>query len=124
MGSLASVDDVKARLTDLDEVEKSRILTVLEEVSALFCHEARRDFADKVPDVVRYRVASITAKILMITPEARAGINSVTSTSGPLTETVSYAGWSLGGQVSLSPDDVRFARSFRRVGQRLFVSAP
>lgn len=123
MDTLASIDDVRPRLT-VETPSDDRILAVLEEVSALFRHEAGQDFTGEVPEAVRLRVAAISAKMLGIPEEARAGISQLSKTTGPTTDSVTFAGWALGGQVSLSPDDLRFARSYRKARYAMIKVVP
>lgn len=66
-----------------------------------------------VPDLVRLTVADIAQKVLTIPDAAQAGVQQRTETTGPFSETVTYATWALGGQATLAPDDRRIAESYR-----------
>ena len=68
---------------------------------------------DEVPDLVRLTIAEVGAKVLSMSAEALQGVSSYTNTDGPFTETRTYAGWSQGGQTTLSPEDKAVAQSFR-----------
>lgn len=75
-----------------------------------------------VPDLVRLTVADVVQKILTIPLEAQAGVQQVTKSTGPFSETHSYATWTLGGQATLSPEDKRIAESFRvQTGRTIHV---
>lgn len=68
----------------------------------------------ETPDLVRDTVADAARQILSIAPEAVAGITQGQETTGPMTESSSYATWAQGGSTRLSPEDRVIARSFRR----------
>jgi len=81
--------------------------------------------AEEVPDLVRLCIAEIAAKVLSISPKARAGITQGTTTTGPFTDTETYATWAIGGQTMLAPDDDKFALSYRLKVPTVWVpSAP
>lgn len=69
--------------------------------------------SEDVPDLVRITVAEIARKVLSIDPHALQGIQQRTETTGPFSDSASYAQWALGGQTALSPADLEVARSFR-----------
>lgn len=66
-----------------------------------------------VPDLVRLTVAEIAKKVLMISPNAQAGMTSSMETTGPFTNQESYATWAQGGQTMLAPSDDAIALSYR-----------
>lgn len=66
-----------------------------------------------VPTLVRSTIADIVQKVLTIPEAAQAGVQQKTETTGPFSETYTYAAWALGGQASFSPDDRRIAESYR-----------
>lgn len=66
-----------------------------------------------VPDLVRLTVAEIGKKVLLISPNAQAGMTSSMETTGPFTDQESYATWAQGGQTMLSPSDDAIALSYR-----------
>lgn len=66
-----------------------------------------------VPDLVRLTVAEIAKKVLMISPDAAAGMSSSMHTTGPFTDQESYATWAQGGQTMLAPSDDQIALSYR-----------
>ncbi len=81
-----------------------------------------------VPDDVRLAVASCVARALNIDPRAVAGQTQAqrTETRGPFSETSSdsFATWAVGGSVTLSPDEVATARSYRAARPRVWVVRP
>ncbi|GAA3581089.1 hypothetical protein GCM10022198_00230 [Klugiella xanthotipulae] len=66
-----------------------------------------------VPDLVRLTVTEIARKVLGISKKALAGVTQYSDTTGPFTESETYATWAQGGQTMLSPDDAATARSYR-----------
>ncbi|QWW20133.1 hypothetical protein I6B53_03280 [Schaalia sp. 19OD2882] len=68
---------------------------------------------DKVPDRVRLQVADSVARLLRADPRAAAGQTQASTTTGPFSESSSFAAWTVGGQGLLSPDDLALARSYR-----------
>ena len=66
-----------------------------------------------VPDLVRLTIADIARKVLSIDKNAASGATQHSETSGPFTDSWTYASWALGGQTMLAPDDVAIADSFR-----------
>lgn len=68
---------------------------------------------DSVPAVVAGQLADSVRRALSIDPRAMAGQTQVSATTGPFTESASFASWAVGGQAMLSPDDIALARSFR-----------
>jgi hypothetical protein len=77
-----------------------------------------------VPDVVRLAVADIARKVLLIPEGARGGVSQFSDTTGPFTESGTYATWAVGGQTMLSPDDNALADSFRVRVPGFLVSVP
>lgn len=75
----------------------------------------------EVPDLVRVTIAELAAKILRIDPTAAAGVTTGTVTTGPFSETRTYAGWAVGGTTMLSPDDQAVALSYRYQGGQVIV---
>lgn len=75
----------------------------------------------EVPELVRLTVADVGRKVLGISSEAVAGVTQHSRTTGPYTESSSYAAWAVGGQTMLSPDDSATALSFRRRVPRVWV---
>lgn len=71
-------------------------------------------YGGEVPDLVRDTVADAARQILSIAPEAVAGMSQGQETTGPMTESSSYATWAQGGSTRLSPEDKETARSFRK----------
>jgi hypothetical protein len=69
--------------------------------------------SDAVPDLAKLTVADIARKVLSVAPEAVSGATQSSTTSGPYTDSATYAAWAVGGQTMLSPDDKAIARSFR-----------
>lgn len=67
-----------------------------------------------VPDLVRLTVAEVAKKVLSIAPKAVAGVVQHSETTGPFTDSDTYATWAQGGQTMLAPADVAIARKFRR----------
>lgn len=67
----------------------------------------------EVPDLVRLAVAEVAVKVLSISDEAKQGVSQGSTTSGPFTDSFTYAAWAVGGQTMLSPDDDRIALSYR-----------
>ena len=74
-----------------------------------------------VPNLVRLTVAEAARRALLIPDEASAGASSHSLTTGSITEQTSFAGWAQGGQATLSPDDIKTARSFRLRSPRVIV---
>lgn len=79
---------------------------------------------ETVPDDVRGAVAGMVARVLAADPRAIAGFSSVTDTTGPFGQTNQIAAWAQGGQILLSPDDMRVAAAHRPRGPRLWVMRP
>ena len=77
--------------------------------------------SDEVPDLVRLTIADIGRKVLSISEHAAAGVTQYSDTTGPWTESYSYATWAVGGQTMLAPDDMATAVSFRRRVPRIWV---
>lgn len=67
----------------------------------------------RVPPVVAGQVADSVRRALGIDPRAAAGVTQAATTTGPFTESASFAAWAVGGQAMLSPDDIALARSYR-----------
>ena len=80
--------------------------------------------SDEIPDLARSTVADIARKVLSIAPEAVAGATQSSTTSGPYTDSATYAAWAVGGQTMLSPDDKAIAKSFVVRPPRLTVMTP
>lgn len=66
-----------------------------------------------VPDVVRLQIADDARQVLQIAPEAVSGQSQITQTSGPYSQSGGFATWAQGGQVRLSIEGQKLARSFR-----------
>lgn len=66
-----------------------------------------------VPDVVRLAVADLARRVLLVHQDASTGVSQRSETTGPFTESQTFAAWAVGGQTMLSPDDVALADSFR-----------
>lgn len=81
------------------------------------------DHGGEVPDIVRLTIAEIAARNVNLDDSARAGLSQFSNVTGPFNESGSFAAWAVGGQVTLSPDDIALARSFRAVVPRVFVQA-
>jgi hypothetical protein len=67
----------------------------------------------EVPDEVRRQIAESAGRVLQIDPAAKAGVDQITETTGPFTETRHMATWAVGGQAMLSPDDLALAAAYR-----------
>ena len=67
----------------------------------------------EVPDVVVAQVADSVARILKIDPKAAAGATQASTTTGPFSQSATFASWTIGGQAMLSPDDIALARQYR-----------
>ena len=67
----------------------------------------------EVPDVVATQIADSVARILKIDPRAAAGRTQTSVTTGPFSESGTFATWAVGGQAMLSPDDIALARQYR-----------
>ena len=67
----------------------------------------------EVPPVVAGQIADSVGRALRIDPRAAAAQTQASTTAGPFTESASFAGWAIGGQAMLSPDDIALARSYR-----------
>jgi len=79
----------------------------------------------EVPDLVRLTVADVARQVLSIAKEAASGATQTSTTSGPYTDSATYAAWAVGGQTRLAPDDVATARSFRvRPPKIIVMSSP
>ena len=65
----------------------------------------------EVPDVVAAQIADSVARILKIDPKAAAGATQASTTTGPFSQSATFASWTIGGQAMLSPDDI--ARQYR-----------
>lgn len=66
-----------------------------------------------VPDLVRLTIADVARQVLMIDPNAAAGVTQYSETTGPFTDQSTYATWAQGGATRLAPDDLAVARKFR-----------
>ena len=77
-----------------------------------------------VPDVVRLCIAEIARKVLGIDPNAAAGKVQHTETTGPFTDSDTYATWAQGGQTMLAPDDNALADTFRVRIPNVIVQRP
>lgn len=77
-----------------------------------------------VPALVRLAVAGVVQKVLLVPDEARAGQTQFSKTQGPFSRNGSYAGWAVGGQVTLSPEDKSLARSYRVSTPKVWVMRP
>lgn len=75
----------------------------------------------EVPELVALTIADIGRKVLSISEHAAAGVTQYSDTTGPFTESYSYATWAVGGQTMLAPDDLATALSFRRRVPRIWV---
>ncbi|MDI2032992.1 hypothetical protein [Paenarthrobacter nitroguajacolicus] len=80
--------------------------------------------SDTVPELAKSTVADIARKVLSIAPEAVTGVTQMSTTSGPFTDSATYAAWAVGGQTMLSPDDQATARSFRARPPKVTVMVP
>lgn len=78
--------------------------------------------ADEVPELVRTTVAEIAKKVLSIDPRAAAGVSQGSTTTGPFTDSNTYATWAQGGQTMLAPDDLAIAKSFRPRVPKIWVT--
>lgn len=78
----------------------------------------------EVPDLVRLAVADIVRKVLSIAPEAVTGATQASTTSGPFTDSATYAAWAVGGQTLLAPEDKATARTFRVKPPKVTVMTP
>lgn len=78
--------------------------------------------SEEPPDLVRLRIAEIGAKVLNIDPKARRGISQGSTTTGPYSDTDTYAAWAIGGQTMLAPDDDALALSYRVKTPRIWVT--
>lgn len=67
----------------------------------------------EVPDLVRLTIADVARQVLMIDPNASAGVTQYSETTGPFTDQFTYATWAQGGATRLAPDDLAVARKFR-----------
>ena len=63
----------------------------------------------EVPDVVAVQIADSVARILKIDPKAAAGATQASTTTGPFSQSATFASWTIGGQAMLSPDDIALA---------------
>ena len=77
-----------------------------------------------VPDLVRLAIADIGRKVLSIDVNAAQGITQRSKTTGPFTDSWTYATWAIGGQTMLAPDDARLAESFRVKVPTVIVQVP
>lgn len=66
-----------------------------------------------VPDLVRLTVADVVRQVLLIDPNASAGVTQSNQTAGPFSQQNTYATWAQGGSTRLSPEDIAVARKFR-----------
>jgi len=78
----------------------------------------------EVPDLARLTVADIARKVLSIAPEAVSGATQASTTSGPYTDSATYAAWAVGGQTMLAPEDKAIARTFRVRPPKVTVMTP
>lgn len=76
---------------------------------------------EAVPVLVRLTIAEIAKKVLSINPNAAAGVVQHQETSGPFSDSDTYATWAQGGQTLLAPDDLAIARRYRTRVPRLWV---
>jgi hypothetical protein len=77
-----------------------------------------------VPDLVRLTIAEIAAKVLRIDPKAAAGVVTASETTGPFSETNTYALWAVGGETLLAPEDDKIALSYRYPRTQVIVCQP
>ncbi|AHH20851.1 putative bacteriophage protein [Nocardia nova SH22a] len=78
----------------------------------------------EVPDLVRQTIAEVVARVLNVDSRALSGVVTATETTGPFSETLTYAGWAVGGQTMLSPADEAIALSYRYPGGQTIVLRP
>lgn len=68
-------------------------------------------FNYQLPEVATQRLVEIVVRALMTPLAARQGMGQFSVTKGPFTESGTFKDWAVGGQVLLSPEDKRLARS-------------
>jgi hypothetical protein len=78
----------------------------------------------EVPDLVRQTIAEVVARVLNVDARALSGVVTATDTTGPFSETLTFAGWAVGGQTMLSPADEAVALSYRYPGGQTIVCQP
>lgn len=69
--------------------------------------------SDEVPDLVVTTIAEVCKKVLSVPKGAQQGVAQQSATTGPVTDSITYAGWAQGGQTGLAPEDKAIAVSFR-----------
>jgi hypothetical protein len=68
----------------------------------------------EVPDLVRLCIADVARQILEIDPNAVKAVTQHSKTTGPFTDSFSYASWAIGGATRLSPEDNALADSYKK----------
>ena len=123
---VTAVESVKD--DDGNEYEYTRLDSVL--TINLRSHSFVRvtyEHGGEVPNLVRLTIADVAKMVLSIGAKAIEGHSQYAETTGPFTESGTYATWAIGGATRLSPDDLAFAKSFKiRTGSVIVqsVSAP
>lgn len=77
--------------------------------------------SETVPADVVGAIAGAVQRALTLDGDASSGANQVTDTAGTFSRTRQFAAWAVGGQVTLSPDDLALARSYRVARPRSWV---
>ena len=77
---------------------------------------------EPVPALVTSTVAGMVARVFQTVASIPLGLESVTQGAGPFNEALRFASWAQNGQLSMSPEDLRVARSYRPTGPSLFVT--
>lgn len=68
---------------------------------------------EQVPAAVVEQIVDSVLRVLRIDPQAASGATQSTQTAGPFSTNRSFAAWAVGGQTTLSPDDIALARTYR-----------
>lgn len=85
--------------------QKLTVPTHLRMVTVCFSY----DF--ELPKIAISRLTEAVARTISIPEQARQGMGQFSVTKGPFTESGTYKDWAVGGQLLLSPEDKRLARS-------------
>ena len=115
---------VSVKDDDGNEYEYTRLDSVL--TIDLRSHSFVRvayEHGGEVPDLVRMTIADVAKMVLSIGTKAVEGHSQYAETTGPFTESGTYATWAIGGATRLSPDDIAFAKTFKVSTGSLIVTS-
>ncbi|MBS5899244.1 MAG: hypothetical protein KIC38_01790 [Actinomycetaceae bacterium] len=72
---------------------------------------------EEIPRVIVLRIADSAKRALTVSsaPLAAQGVDQVTRTTGPFSQTMHMAAWAVGGQTMLTPEAMELAKSCQRV---------